>query len=100
MSEHLPECYAVTHRDRGDDRCICPALRVCEERVQSGWEPWCNEVSYDAGHAAGVAAAREAVLGVSPKFWPYDPDNDAYHECITVDDALAAIDALRGESNG
>ena len=32
MSEHEPECYALTHRDSGDDRCICDRLRQAEQR--------------------------------------------------------------------
>ena len=39
MSEHEPECYALTHRDSGDDRCICDRLRQAEQRGYGmGWD--------------------------------------------------------------
>lgn len=79
MSDHLPECA-----DAPDvpmeilmSKCDCAALRACEQRVRGDWEPWCNEVSYDAG----VQAARDAVAALRL---------DDY-----AADALAAIDALR-----
>jgi hypothetical protein len=87
----------------GDDGCICDRLRACEARVRDGWEPWCNEVSYDAGHAAALDAARDAVAAMEPLL-SETPLHGGYDccGCSTLDqlhaDALAAIDALRGES--
>ena len=73
---HLPECWMA--EGKFDALCMCDRLRACKERV--------------------LDAAREAVLGVSVYRWPYSEPSDEYAECITVDSALAAIDALREET--
>ena len=58
---------------------------------------YANEMC-DRDFAAGVQAARDAVASMPVYRWPYSEPHDEYVECITVDGALAAIDALRGES--
>lgn len=94
MTEHLPECpteNAVCHKawptshECVDCRCICPELRACEQRV--------------------LDAAREAVVALKPrlKVEKYKGGYDCCGCSTTYDlmeDALAAIDALRGERNG
>lgn len=75
MSGHLPECY----KEDSTDSCICSELRACEQRV--------------------LMAAREAVDGLPVyddhgALKPFKPDTAV----VYVMDALAAIDALRGEA--
>lgn len=89
-SGHLPECddWRIGAR-RGVRACICPWLRACEARVRH--EPVGSCIKhYDAGYAAALDAARDAVAAQDPR-WSVD-----YADAIR--DALAAIDALRGES--
>ena len=70
MTEHLPECWA---KDPSDPPawCICDELRACERRM------------LDAAREA-VAAIEIAVVGNS---------------AAAIDQAIAAIGALRGESH-
>lgn len=103
MTGHLPECPAPSEYGGGeyhiyDERpCICPALRSCEQRVRATLlphrdcgEPVCtNCVSYNYGYEQALRAARDAVDGL-----------DKYHHGqIDAADALAAIDALRGDDD-
>lgn len=75
MSEpHLPECPmldVIPFVDEGWDEgpCICDRLRACEQRV--------------------LDAAREAIR---------NREDGEYFPWVQVEIALAAIDALRGES--
>ena len=89
MTDHLPECADAMIPDFHNERwvCICAALRACEQRVNGHRLSYENgvEVGYNKGYVAGLDAAREAVERVSTLFEPLGP-------------ALAAIDALRGES--
>ena len=104
LDPHYPECYAVTHRDRGDDRCICPALRACEQRVLEGRpdpgisekQAIANHAIYRNGYAAGVQAARDAVAARAERF--VNPETGEFY--IVKSAALAAIDALKGDANG
>lgn len=92
MSDHLPECDWLwkVHREfisRGEtgDRCtVCDALRACETRVKKPCESYWTEAYLNA-----LDAARDAVESLSPR---YDGEWR-----VTYTDALAAIDALRGE---
>lgn len=77
--DHLPECFWPDAPERAV--CICDRLRACEQRVRHEGLGVCI-VHYDAG----VSAAYEAVLNAGLC---------APHRCQS--DALAAIDALRGE---
>jgi len=65
MNDHLPECYQSEGKWGGG--CICIRLRACEERV--------------------LDAAREAVDSMVIE--------TAGNSAATVNQALAAIDALR-----
>ena len=82
MTEHLPECE--TYRKEIDYVCICGLLRACEQRVREGWYEIQSE-TWEQGYKYALDAAQEAVERVSTLFEPLGP-------------ALAAIDALRGES--
>jgi hypothetical protein len=53
-----------------------------------------HHIGYAKGYAAGLDAAREAVANAIP-VWDQDGWNVCSHK-----DALAAIDGLKGESNG
>lgn len=99
MTDHLPECPANWGVGAmPDGPCIfCEMLRACEERVLEdlpavlfghGDEKTVLQIR-DTGYAAGVQAAREAVAAVSVR-------KDTSHDMRVQ--ALAAIDALRGES--
>lgn len=81
MTEHLPECPWIEPIDHGDGSfteapCICPALRACRERT--------------------LTEVRDAVAAMSAT--AYDPAGLILS--IDRNDTLAAIDALRGESDG
>lgn len=86
MSEHLPECKRADIHDPQGLYCICAELRACEERCDKAWERLVREEKAKS-YATGVAAARGAVEGMNP-CWQ--------NNCRF--DALAAIDALQGES--
>lgn len=89
MSDHLPECEMsgpqCAGRASGEGhrgvmfclhchrRCICSALRACEERVMDDTTRW--EPHYLAGQAHGYAAALDAAFEAvsealaSPEHW-------------------------------
>lgn len=77
MTDHLPECPEVD--PKWGSWCICDRLRACEQRVHDHYSNLAP-----VGFVLGVQAARDAVAAL-----PYGSP---------LDDALAAIDALRGES--
>ena len=100
-TEHLPECsYTPGIWYSLDDDCICDALRACEQRVN---DEWVRDYGGHRAFALGVQAAREAVVALTPRL-----DVEKYkggYDCCgcsttydLMEDALAAIDALRGES--
>ena len=103
MSEHLPECPSagpvfMSDRPKGPRPCICPALEACQRRV--------------------LTAAREAVAALPANQRRSNEDgaggyiqhadgmgtsvnrSETFTEYLTRAAALAAIDALKGESNG
>ena len=92
MSKHLPECFASlcecddTHFTSidCDYSCICDELRACEQRVLTA--------------ARKAVAALPAPFKARGDFDTYGPYNEGRMDM--KDSALAAIDALRGESNG
>lgn len=95
MTDHLPECCMNMTDAPPDGHCICDRLRVCEQRVREEERRnvigsvslaaigEANVQQYHLGYAAALSAARDAVK----QAWVDSPA-----------DALAAIDALRGES--
>ena len=116
MSEHLTECEMAspqcagrasgeTHRGvmfclHCQRRCICNALRACEQRVLdeiAADGPWFRSVVHQCcedkqtAYVAALDAAEEAVRAA------LGADERNLHAELT---ALAAIDALRGEPNG
>ena len=94
VADHLPECppWVVITGNEAD--CICDRLRACETRVREDAHRYCFQRDAHEGYAAGLAAAREAVANAIP-VWDQDGWNVCSHK-----DALAAIDGLKGESNG
>lgn len=94
MTDHLPECLmspALTVRP-----CICPELRACEQRVRrrvaNDAEIVYAEVER-AAYAAGVQDARDAVAALTPMRTLTGVRTFSKRE------ALAAIDALKGDTN-
>lgn len=97
MSDHLPECIYTPERFDPEQNivwdgkpCICDRLRACEQRVREEDRALIaveqtTLAELNAEYRKGLDAAREAVERVSTLFEPLGP-------------ALAAIDALRGES--
>ena len=83
MTDLLPECPIPQHPENAV--CFCPALRACEKRAMRSTHR--GRTMYAHGYAAGVQAARDAVAAI-----------DACPEC-SIDDALAAIDALAGDAD-
>jgi hypothetical protein len=84
---HLPECGKLV--------CVCKQLRACEERVAQTFinqEGAAYELGYAKGYAAALDAARDIIAALEI--------NGVYCKVVHSCDALAAIDALRGESNG
>jgi len=96
MKEHVQECPVngmpihMTDLDHyyGRYECQCEILRACEQRVLAEQLAG-HEMAYDAG----VQAARDAVADCRVP-WP-TATGVLVNEGI--DDALAAIDALREE---
>ena len=98
MTDHLPECPTLDASpfvDEGWDEgpCICDRLRACEQRVYDERnEAWVKKCRASERHA--LDAAREAVAGLPViKEW-WEAKGDYVHG---IEDALAAIDALKGE---
>lgn len=86
MSEHKPECWIVSHANPLNG-CICTELRACEQRVLKDLVPNL-QIADTQGFNRGLRQAREAVEGCRTDLRGY----------LDKTDALAAIDALRGES--
>lgn len=89
MTDHLPECPMLDERypKHPLEKCdYCEMLRACEQRVN---DEWVRDYGGHRAFALGVQAAREAVAAVGVR---KDTSNDMRVQ------ALAAIDALRGES--
>lgn len=91
MTEHLPECE-WSDNTRVNRHCICPALRACEQRV---FHEQIEGRQHDMvmAYLRGLDAARDAVADCRVP-WP-TATGVLVNEGI--DDALAAIDALREE---
>ena len=97
MTDHLPECPWA---DRGYAfPCICDRLRACEQRVREDMALQYlvsdreQQEQEERAFAAGVQAARDAVAAVSvggQHFWAVGFRDG-------TEQALAAIDALRGK---
>jgi hypothetical protein len=89
--DHLPECRPQPWNPYTGAPCICDRLRACEARVREAdaieHRQILNERLPQEWNLA-LTAAREAVATCDPG-WP---------NLISRDVALAAIDALRGES--
>jgi hypothetical protein len=101
--EHLPECPLSRPRDV-DCGCVCHLLRACEQRVEEAMDrAWTQTVALAVAHTRTTTldAAREAVAALTAGRERMDYEDgpevygahNAYIDC--VDDALAAIDALR-----
>ena len=124
MTEHLPECILPKYLDavlwrraRQELRvpCICDELRACEQRVEESIDrAWEQAAQLAVAHArtATLDAAREAVAALDAYYAieecegnplekgdPEDPDPWHQGHLIERDDALAAIDALREDSD-
>lgn len=89
-SGHLAECE-WNDETRVNRRCICPALRACEARVTT------PSHYHDLGYAAGVQAARDAVVAA------YENEDYAHHDSWGVPVVykslmLAAIDGLQTDT--
>ena len=127
MTEHLPECCVGTDDCKAEPCqrchacCICEQLRACEERVRKEESRTvigsvsladigeANVQQYKLGYSAGLDAAWEAFDedDMPPRWWKsmFFGGRRARHWCQygwdwKKRDALTAIDALRGESNG
>ena len=95
MTDHLPECPMLDERypKHPLEKCdYCEMLRACEQRVTDEiWGAIREGSQYKSGFEGGLDAAREAV-------WDsVGPSADAFSQMV-LGRALAAIDALRGES--
>ena len=87
MTEHLPECWA---KDPSDPPawCICDELRACEERVLNA--------ARDA--VTAIESDRDALVWWE-RFGDNPDDPDEVTVLIDLKRAIAAIDAIRRESN-
>ena len=106
MTDHLPECPYAVFDQQGQipatvipGGCICSALRACEARVREEERALiCVEQTalseLNAEYRKGVQAARDVVTAVADEYV-----GDKYEQgCMALRVALAAIDALPGES--
>ena len=85
---HLPECWLS--EGKFDAVCMCDRLRACEERVEEAMDrAWTQTVALAVAHTrtATLDAAREAVDSMVIE--------TAGNSAATVNQAVAAIDALR-----
>lgn len=93
MTGHLPDCFLSEpwNATTNPQVCICHRLRACEQRVLEDEFSYKGDIdtAYGQGWDAALNAAREAVTGVGVR-------KDTSHDMRVQ--ALAAIDALRGES--
>lgn len=109
---HLPECPSAPY-PIGDQVCICDRLRACEQRVREEEQSHvigsvslaaigeANAQAHRNGYVAGLSAARDAVVREfgPPRLHPdWQNCDDRDHSCYLLQDALAAIDALRDEA--
>ena len=104
MTEHLPECWV---KDPSDPPawCICDELRACEDRVQKiayqeglgagSDEHGQHEIGWIKGYDAALDDAREALFGAKAIDVYYGRGLDEPPQFIWLNNALAAIDALR-----
>lgn len=79
MSEMCSVCFVRAQRDDDDflpcsPRCFQAALRACEARVREGWYET-QSATWEQGYAAGVQAAREALVAAGHTPW------GIYDEC-------------------
>ena len=103
---HLPDCFLADpctapgpHQPIGDGSCwkcvypcICDRLRACEQRVENRFHFYTGPEVYAKGYDD---ALRDVVRAISTK----PKQIGGYAEpWIKLQDALAAIDALRSES--
>ena len=102
MSAHLPECH-FAQPGTSLSPCICSRLRACEQRVLLSKPN--IELSavygYEAGRSEGLSAARDAVAALPVVLVDIRRDafdEQQYRQAVVLDDALAAIDALRGDA--
>lgn len=68
------------------------ALRACEERIDKAWHEY-DQLAREGAYLSGVQAARDAVAALA-----YEVEDHDGIPRLTATEALAAIDALRGES--
>ena len=104
MTDHLPECI-VPDFDKGRWICICNQLRACEDRVQKiaygqglgagSDEHGQHEIGWIKGYDAALDDAREALFGAKAIDVYYGRGLDEPPQFIWLNNALAAIDALR-----
>lgn len=108
MNKHLPECPVNKRLSWFRQKCICPALCACEQRVRdeiAADGPWFRSVVHkccedkQTAYAAGLDAAREAVAGMNlPSGITYLVGTDRRDLAEMVRRAaLDLIDALRGQ---
>ena len=99
MTEHLPECCVGTDDCKAEpclrchSCCICEQLRACEQRMREEHRHRCSgcDWCYSDGVREALDAARKAVAACTS-------DRPSMRGMlISVNDALAAIDALRGK---
>lgn len=104
--EHRGNTY--DYCPRCGTKCICSALRACEARTKSEaraiWIAMAvkNGVEMEAagradGYAAGIAAARDAVAALMPRFTQDNGWLMGQEIGAALDAALAAIDGVKGE---
>ena len=91
MTEHLPECPVIALLIKGNTvaagSCICARLRACEERVLNA--------ARDA--VTAIESDRDALVWWE-RFGDNPDDPDEVTVLIDLKRAIAAIDAIRGES--
>ena len=98
MINHLPECPVGPGRMLvGVVVCQCEILRACEQRMREEHRHRCSRCDwcYSDGVREALNAAREAVKGVN---W-FNDEGKMLSAVVATADSIAAIDALRKETN-
>ena len=88
-ADHLPECGVTRY-----PICICDRLRACEQRVRDERNiAWSKEwdKAWDDGMEVGTVSALDAAREALADWYVQNRDE------MTWPDALAVIDALRGD---
>ena len=99
MSGHFPECPVGVMRGK----CVCGYIMACEMRMEAHWREIARIDSvkaradgYEQGTAQGFTEALDKARDAMIRLLAPNSSHEEVQRQTTVEDVLAAIDALRG----